>query len=80
MMKTNLIHSFIAVACSIAMTYSAQAQVTISQVAVPTTYSTTLTFDEAGGPTGQVATDAFASFGISSLDSGDGAVRTVEEI
>ncbi len=46
---------------------------TITQSATPTTYSTTLNFDEPGGPTGIGLPDnAFDSYGISALVAGDG--------
>lgn len=46
--------------------------VTISQGPSAPTYSTTLNFDEPGGPTGSLPTSAFASYGISRLEAGDG--------
>jgi hypothetical protein len=53
---------------------------TLAQTAAPApTYGTTLTFDEPGGPTGNVATDAFQSVGISVFDSGDGFLREVRD-
>jgi hypothetical protein len=52
----------------------AMATVTVTQGTSAPTYSTTLTFDEPGGPTGAVPADAFlASHGISSFVSGVGA-------
>lgn len=45
----------------------------ITQGATPPTYSTTLNFDEPGGPTGEVASDAFlTSHGVTELLAGDG--------
>lgn len=53
---------------------SASAAITITQTADPApTYATTLTFDEPGTPTGPVASNAFASYGMSSVIAGDGA-------
>lgn len=54
--------------------------VTVSNVAAAPTYSTTLTFDEVGGPTGSnVPATAWSALGISSFVSGSGtnAVSTV---
>lgn len=51
----------------------AWASITITQTFDPApTYSNTLNFDEVGGPTGNVANNAFASIGISNFDSGEG--------
>lgn len=48
--------------------------VTVSNVAAAPTYSTTLTFDEVGGPTGSnVASNAWAGLGITSFVSGEGS-------
>ncbi|MEO1129685.1 MAG: hypothetical protein AAFX05_08280 [Planctomycetota bacterium] len=58
---------------------AALAGVTVTQGNSAPTYSTTLNFDEPGGPTGFVATDAFASTGMSIFDSGDGALREVRD-
>ncbi len=45
----------------------------IAQSATPgPVYSTTLNFDEAGGPTGTVATNSWASLGLTSMASGSG--------
>lgn len=53
---------------------AALADVTVTQsAAAAPTYATTLNFDEPGGPTGAVSTDAWlASHGISELQAGDG--------
>ncbi len=59
---------------------TALGSVMITQGTSAPTYSITLTFDEPGGPTGQVPTDAWAaSHGISSLNSGDGVNRIVAD-
>ncbi len=51
----------------------ANATVTISQAAMPTAYSTSLNFDEPGGPTGVgLPSDAFLANGITALNAGDG--------
>lgn len=56
-----------------AMTSAAVADITITQAASGTTYSTTLNFDEAGGPVGSgLANDAFASTGLADMAAGDG--------
>jgi hypothetical protein len=60
----------LALACLISC--AAYGDYTIMQGATPTTYSTTLNFDEPGGPTGNISPDAFASIGISELQAGDG--------
>ncbi len=48
------------------------ADITITQGTTAGSYATTLNFDEIGGPTGVVSTDAWASLGISELQAGDG--------
>ncbi len=53
---------------------SASAGVTVSMGASAPTYSTTLNFDEVGGPTGSVAGNAWAGIGVSSLIGGAGDV------
>ena len=55
-----------------ALAIQAQAVVTISQGQTAPTYSNTLNFDEPGGPTGSLPADAFLSYGITSLQAGDG--------
>jgi len=62
-------------ACAAGLTgVSALGAVTVSNVAAAPTYSTTLTFDEVGGPTGSnVASNAWAGIGISSIVSGEGS-------
>jgi len=53
------------------MADTASAAVNIANtLAQAPTYSTTLTFDEAGGPTGLVAPNSFAALGISSIVGG----------
>lgn len=48
--------------------------VTIAQQASAPTYSTTLNFDEAGGPTGlNVASNSWAGIGLASIVSGEGS-------
>ena len=62
-----------AAAAVISMAGTAFGGYTFTQSAAPApTYATTLNFDEPGTPTGTVATNAFASYGISYLDAGDG--------
>ena len=43
----------------------------VSAGASAPTYSTTLNFDEAGGPTGVIAPNAFAGIGLAELQAGD---------
>ena len=62
---------FTCVLCSLCVS-SAFAEFTLTQDTTAPTYSTLLTFDEPGGPTGPISTDAFADIGIASLDAGDG--------
>lgn len=51
----------------------AVASITITQGSSAPTYATTLNFDELGGPTGVLPTDAFLdSHGITELQAGDG--------
>ena len=50
----------------------AMASVTVTQGSSAPTYTTMLNFDEAGGPTGSVPTNAWAGIGIASLNAGDG--------
>jgi len=45
----------------------------ITQGSSAPTYSSTLTFDEPGAPTGAVATNAFAAWGVPYLEAGDSA-------
>lgn len=53
---------------------AALADITVTQSAAPApTYSTTLNFDEPGGPVGPVSTDAWASLGLIEMQAGDGA-------
>ena len=52
---------------------TASAQVTITQTnAAAPTYATTLNFDEAGGPTGNLVGNEFAGIGISNIMGGGG--------
>tara|TARA_R110002073_G_scaffold336260_1_gene531369 strand:- start:108196 stop:108825 length:630 start_codon:yes stop_codon:yes gene_type:complete len=51
---------------------TAMGSVTVSQGASAPTYSTTLNFDEVGGPTGVVATDSWAGIGLAVMQSGTG--------
>lgn len=51
---------------------NAQAAVNVSVGSSAPTYSQTLNFDEVGGPTGSVPSNAFAGVGISSAISGAG--------
>ncbi|MCC6426880.1 MAG: hypothetical protein IT435_08660 [Phycisphaerales bacterium] len=50
----------------------AQASVTVSQGTSAPTYSTTLNFDEVGGPTGSVPSGSWSSIGVSSFIGGAG--------
>ena len=63
------------VACAAGLTgVSALGAVTVSNVASAPTYSTTLTFDEVGGPTGMnVASNSWAGIGLASIISGEGS-------
>lgn len=58
----------------LASTASASITITNTSAAAPT-YSTTLTFDEAGTPTGSVSTGTWASKGISVLQAGVGGAE-----
>ena len=69
-MKNKLLT--IVAAGMLAMPTAAFAAVTITQGSSAPGYATTLNFDEAGGPTGAVASDAYASIGITALSAGDG--------
>lgn len=52
---------------------SAVGSVAVTQGATGTTYSTTLNFDEAGGPTGPgIANNAWAGLGLADMAAGDG--------
>lgn len=51
----------------------AQADFVVTQSEAPApTYATTLNFDEAGGPVGEIAPDSFAALGLSYIQSGEG--------
>jgi MYXO-CTERM domain-containing protein len=63
----------IAAAAALMTVGHASAGYTITQGASAPTYGTTLNFDEPGGPTGAVSTDAWLSLGITELQAGDGA-------
>lgn len=54
---------------------TAQAAVTVSVGSSAPTYAQTLNFDEVGGPTGSVASNAFAGIGIASGVSGAGELN-----
>lgn len=61
-------------AISLAVGASASATITITQGSSAPTYSSTLTFDEVGGPTGNnLPSDSFSAYGMSSIYSGEGA-------
>lgn len=61
-----------------ALASSAAAGVTITNPAsAPAPYSTTLNFDEPGGPTGQIVGDEWSDICISSFISGDGIAQSV---
>ena len=52
---------------------SAVGSIAVTQSATGTTYSTTLNFDEAGGPTGPgIANNAWAGLGLADMAAGDG--------
>lgn len=53
-------------------TAGAAASITVTQGSSAPTYGTTLNFDEVGGPTGVVGTDAWAGIGLTELQAGDG--------
>lgn len=55
----------------------AQAGITITQSASAPTYSTTLNFDEAGGPTGSVPATGWTGAGLARLESGSAPSVTV---
>ena len=61
-----------AAAAVISMAGTAFGGYTITQGSSAPTYTTTLNFDEPGGPTGSVAPNAFASYGLADLQAGDG--------
>ncbi len=62
-----------ALAASAGLAAHANASYTITQSATPApTYSTSLTFDEPGGPTGDVSTDAWLDSHCVIIDSGEG--------
>lgn len=69
-MKTETLILCAAVACTGALTTSGGAAIQITQQAAPApTYSTTLTFDEPGTPTGLVSSDYWqASHGVTITD------------
>lgn len=64
--------SFVASGIALALAASASAGVSVSYSDSAPTYSTTLNFDEAGGPTGGLVGNEWSSHGISSLMSGIG--------
>lgn len=70
MKSTALTIGALATAATVAST--ALADVTVTQGSSAGSYSTTLNFDEVGGPTGVVATNSWASIGITELQAGDG--------
>jgi hypothetical protein len=61
----------IAAAAALMTAGTTSAGYTIAQGDSAPTYGTTLNFDEPGGPTGVVSTDAWLSLGIASLQAGD---------
>ncbi|MEM8677992.1 MAG: hypothetical protein AAGF97_01445 [Planctomycetota bacterium] len=69
---TRQLSTVLAIGVGLLVPQWALATVTISQVATPTTYSTTLNFDEPGGPSGiGLPDDAFLANGITALVAGD---------
>lgn len=63
-----------AIACAFGMLFAnlATADVLVNFGTSAPTYSTTLNFDEAGGPTGPISGTEFQGLGISNITSGDG--------
>ena len=60
------------------LTGAASAAVNVAQTAAPApTYSTTLNFDEVGGPTGLVPLNAYAGLGISTIQGGNNNLNVV---
>ena len=52
---------------------AATADITVTQSSIETSYSTTVNFDEVGGPTGGgIAADAWAGIGLADIQSGTG--------
>lgn len=69
-----------AAAAVISMAGTAFGGYTFTQSAAPApTYASTLNFDEPGAPTGAVANNAFAAWGIPDLQAGDGAPYVSDE-
>ncbi len=66
--------SLIVCAVSLAFAAQAMADATITQGTSAPTYATTLNFDEPGGPTGAVPSNAWTDIGITSFTSGVGDV------
>ena len=52
---------------------TAQGALTLSVSSSAPTYTTTLNFDEVGGPVGTVPADAWSSIGLASITNGDGS-------
>ncbi len=73
-MKIRMMFATAAIPAALLTASSASAAVTVARTAAPApTYSTTLNFDEPGGPTGaNVPVNSWASIGLSVLDSGAG--------
>lgn len=65
---------------ALAAATSAHAAVTVTQGSSAPTYSHTLNFDEAGGPTGQVAATGWTGHGIARLESGANPYVTVTDL
>lgn len=64
--------SLVAAATCTAIAGAASAAINITQsTTVAPTYGTTLNFDEPGTPTGTVASNSFASYGIANFGTGD---------
>ena len=66
-MRGSLAVGLLAVA---AIAGSAQSAITITYSNSAPTYENTLNFDEMGGPTGPLGTDAFASYGVTLMTGG----------
>lgn len=62
----------LAISVIVAATGTASAAITVSQGASAPTYTITLNFDEASGPTGVVAADSWAGIGLALMQSGTG--------
>ena len=69
---TRTTQSLMTAAAAACLAGAAHADITITQGSSAGSYSTALNFDEPGGPTGVVGTDAWSHLGIAELNAGDG--------